>query len=65
MMLPLLSACVAETFCIISVSGVILSSAFLHRTKFLFNGMLHGATTSSVRTELQLFALFLALVNAY
>jgi len=31
--LPLLSACVAETFCIISISSIILSSAFLHKAK--------------------------------
>lgn len=37
MIFPLLSACVAETFFIISVSGVTLSSAFLHRAKLLFN----------------------------
>lgn len=60
-----LSACVAETFCIISVSGVIPSSAFLHRAKLLFSTECYvGVITLSVRIELQLLALSLALTNA-
>lgn len=65
MILPFLSACVTETLCIISVSGVILSSVFPQGAKLLLSTE-HcvGMITLSVRTELQLLALFLALANA-
>lgn len=65
MIRPFLSARVTETFCIISVSGVILSSVFLQSAKLLLSAeYCVGTITLSVRTELQLFALFLALANA-